>query len=108
MRRVRVVEILVTQDNHSAQNAIDLGRKVLEVTVRCNSDSTTPVKVGWNSNASNANTLQPSESTAYGCDGFYLDGNRLYIDFDSDIDTTGGRCLVTILTDGGEDQDDDC
>lgn len=106
MKRARINEILITQENHSAQNAIALGEKVAEVTVRCSSESTTPVWVGWNSNASNANTLQPSESTSYGLDGFILDGNSLYIDFDAETSANGGRALITIVTHGGEA--DDC
>lgn len=102
MKRARINEVLITQENHSPGNAIALDKNVVEVTIRCSTDSLTNVLVGWNGNASKANLLQPSESTSYGRDGFYLDENVLYIDFDTDVAAAGGRALITIITDGGE------
>lgn len=94
-------EQLIDQTNHSPEDGISLGTKILSVTIRCTSDSANNVWVGWNRPANNSNILQPSESVNYSDDRVLLDNNTLYIQFDPT--GTGGKALVSIITDTEEE-----
>ena len=97
----RINEIGVNQGNHSPGDAISLGRKVLKATIKNAPDSGSNAYVAWNEDASNKNVLEPGESATYYHDVVYLDGNALYIDFDSS--NTGGRVLVSVIMDTEEE-----
>lgn len=102
MARERITEQLIIQENNKPDTSVGLGTKITKVYIRCNSDSSNDTYVGWNNNASNANTLQPTESVAYEAQhGNFLDGNDLYISFNGDA--SGGRALVTVHNQIDED-----
>lgn len=93
-------EQLITQGNHSPQDAIGLGKKVLKVTIRALPTSLNNVYVGWNAPASPINILEPGDSATYDDLRIYLDKESLYIDFDPS--GFGGQALVTVIFDRDE------
>lgn len=93
-------QIIVNQGNHSPENAIPLGKRVLSYTVYCLPQSGSNAYVGVNENAGPGFLLEPSDSYTHKTkEGYYAD-DVLYIDFDST--TTNGAVLVIVERDTGE------
>lgn len=98
--RGKINEVAINQNNQAPNNqsAIELGDHVIGVTIRNSSASGNNLFVGWNQPANSGNLLQPGESVSYGNqETIYLDGNKLYLAFDST--GSGGVALVSIVTD---------
>jgi hypothetical protein len=92
-------QILVNQGNHSAGNAIPLGRNVLSYTVYCLPQSGSNAYVGINTEAGPGFLLEPSDSYSHKTKDGYYSKDVLYISFDSS--TTGGTVLVIVEKDTG-------
>lgn len=103
MNNGRITELLIVQGNHSAQDAISIGKRVLKITVRALPSSGNDVYVGLNQPAATSNLLEPGDSVTYHDERVYLDKNQLYIDFDTTGGATAGRALVSIIFDTEEE-----
>ncbi len=97
MNRASIREILIVQENQNAQNAIDLGTRVLKFTVKAHPLSSTNVYVGINAKATDGNLLSAGQSVTYHDERVYLDGTKLYIGFDP-VSATGGLALLSIIS----------
>lgn len=96
MNRAKIHEFLVDQGNHNPQANVEIGTKVLKVTVKAHPLSGSNVYVGINQKASDINLLTAGDSVTYHDDRVYLDDTKLYIGFDPT--GTGGIALVSIIS----------
>lgn len=101
MKVGRILELGIDQGNHTPEDAIGLGKNVLKITVKNQSNSSANLWLGLNAQASDINLLEPGESVSYHDDRVCLDGTELYLQFDPA--NTGGRALVSIIYDTEKD-----
>lgn len=92
MNSARTTQTTIIQGNHSAGDALPLGKNVLTYTVKCHPMSSANLFVGINEDASEGNLLQPGESmTIPTIENFFLD-DQVYVSFDG----SSGRALLIV------------
>jgi hypothetical protein len=100
MKNARTTQLGVNQGNHSAGDAIPLGKNVLSYTVKNPSASGANLWIGINEDASSVNLLQPGESMTIVIADTQL-WDQVYLDFDPT--QTGGQALVIVSRNMGDD-----
>lgn len=93
----RINELPVQQNAQRNQDAIGMPRFCVKCTIKNLLTSGATAYVSWNVSGSKANPLAPGESVTYWHDGYYLDGNDLYVTFDANA--SDGIALVSFIND---------
>lgn len=95
MKSARTAQTTIIQGNHSAGDALPLGKMVKSYTVKCHPESGANLLVGINEDANAGNLLQPGESMSFPpMTDFYYD-DQVYVSFDG----TAGRALLIVQRD---------
>lgn len=92
---------MISQANHRPQDAISLGRNLLQYTIKNSTDSGANLWVGINQPASSGFVLIAGESVTITDQRVYLDRDKLYLQFDPG--GSNGKAVVVTINDTTEE-----